>query len=99
MAPMRHELPATHLRAVREARSHSLSDHADGQTLQLRRNIAPENHAIERAIIAPRNDGFALLRGRSGTAAPGFGRRGRVVTSCAHRLELGWPSGLETRDR
>jgi hypothetical protein len=58
---MRHELPATHLRAVREARTHSLGDHADGQTLQLRQNIAPEIHVIERSIIAPRDHGFSLL--------------------------------------
>ena len=75
MPLMRHELPTTNLRAVRNARAHGLGNDAHRYALQPRQNVALEIHPIERAIIAPRDDSFALLRGGSGTAALSFGRR------------------------
>ncbi|MFY9859081.1 MAG: hypothetical protein WA668_08340 [Candidatus Cybelea sp.] len=58
---MRYEPAASHLRATRDTRAYGLGNHAHGQALNLGMNIALEIHAIERAIIAPRSDGFALL--------------------------------------
>jgi hypothetical protein len=57
---MRHKPPAAHLRAVRDARAHGFGDDMHGKPLQLRQNVAPEIHAIERPVAAPRHDGFAL---------------------------------------
>jgi hypothetical protein len=79
--PMRHKLSASHLRAVRGTRTHGLGNRAHWQALQFRQNIAPEIHAIERAIIAPRDDGFALLRSRSSAAALSFERSARILAS------------------
>jgi hypothetical protein len=58
---MRHKLPTSHLRAMRNTRAHGLGDHSHGQALKLRQNVAPKVHAIERSVIPPRRDGFALL--------------------------------------
>ena len=60
MPLMRYELAATYLRAMRDAGAHSRGDHAYRKALQLRQNVAPEIHAIERPIIAPRRSGFVL---------------------------------------
>jgi hypothetical protein len=81
---MRNDVPIAHFRPVRNARAHCLGDHAHRQALELGQNVAPEVHAIERSVIAPRNQGFALLRGRSGTAALHLGRPRRIVARCAH---------------
>ena len=56
---MRYKQAATHLRTVREACAHRLSDHAHRQALQLPQNIAPEVHTIRQSVIAPRDHRFA----------------------------------------
>ena len=46
--------------------------------MQLRQNVSPEVHTIERAIVAPPHNGTTLLRGRErrgAAAASGVGRR------------------------
>jgi hypothetical protein len=86
---MGHKRPTAHLRAVRDARAHSLGDHAHRQALQLRQNVAPKIDAVERSVIAPRNGGFPLLRGRSGAAALGFAGGRGILAGCAQARELG----------
>jgi hypothetical protein len=61
MPLMRHKLFAADLRGMRDARAHGLGDHAHRQPLQLRENVAPKIHTIERSITPPRRDGVALL--------------------------------------
>jgi hypothetical protein len=46
---------------MRNTRTHGLDDDPHRQTLQLRQNVAPEIHAIERSVIPPRSNSFALL--------------------------------------
>lgn len=58
---MRYELSAANLRAMRDAGTHSVGDHTHRQALQLRQNVAPKIHAIQRPIIPPRCNGLALL--------------------------------------
>jgi hypothetical protein len=96
---MRHKLSAAHLRAVRGAAAHCFGDHAHGHALQPRQNVAPEVHAIERSVIAPRVGSFALLRGGRSPTALHFSRLRGIVACCAHRSDLGRASSLESRDR
>jgi len=56
-------IPLVRSSPIRGTRIHSLGDYANRQALQLRQNVAPEIHAIERPIITPRDRGLALLRG------------------------------------
>jgi hypothetical protein len=56
-----------------------------GRALELWQNVASEIDAIERAVISPSHDGFALLRGGSGTATLGFRRRGGPACSLADK--------------
>jgi hypothetical protein len=73
-------------------------DHTHRQALQLRQNVAPEIHAIERSVIAPRDRGFALVRSRGGTAALSVAAHGWIVAGCSHGGDLCRPGGAETRD-
>jgi hypothetical protein len=57
--------------------------------------IAPEIHAIERPIVAPRGHGLALPRSRGGTAALRFRRRGGIEASCAHGGDFGRSRSIE----
>jgi len=99
MPPGRHEFPAAHLRAVRDACTHRFSDHSHWQALKLRQNVAPEIHGVERSVITPPNCRFALLRGRRSTSAQGLWCSRWIVAGCAHSRDLGRPSGFEGGDR
>jgi hypothetical protein len=48
---------------MRDTRVHGLGDYAYRYPLKPWQNVALEIHAIERPVIAPGQDDFALLRG------------------------------------
>ena len=72
-----------------------LGDHADRQALQLRQNVAPEVHAIQRPSSRHATTALRCWEAVGGSAPLSFRRRRRIMASCAHGLDLGWPCGLE----
>jgi hypothetical protein len=83
---------------VRYAGGHRFGDHAHRQSLQSRQYVASEVYTVERPIIPPRGNGFALLRGSGGSAALRFTRGSGIVARCAHSCDLRWTRGAEARD-
>jgi hypothetical protein len=76
---------------MRDRRAHGFGDRPHRHALQPRQNVAPEVHAVQATVIAPRRSSFAPQRGRLGAAALSFGRRGRIVAGCAHPGDLRRP--------
>ena len=95
MALARYDPTATHFQSVGTATAHRFGDHTHRQALQLRQNVAPKVHTIQRSIVAPRSKGPALLGGSAGSAALRFGRACRIVTGCTHSCDLGWTPDAE----
>jgi len=95
---MRHEPTASHLRSMGTAAAHSFGDYAYRQALQLRQNVASEIHTIERSVILPRGNSFALLGGCCGSAVLRLTRGSGIVARCTHGRDLRWSRGAEARD-
>jgi hypothetical protein len=67
--------------------------------LSLRQNLAPGVHAIQRPIIPPRSNDFALLSGSACSEALRLGRGCGIVIACAHGGDRSRSGRAEARGR